>query len=140
MTQFVLPGKVATSRRPSEHYAYDFFAEQIGKDESRDMLARWQALMHRSTCMTCRSMLLWCSRTTTRQWLNVLENVFGNFSLCNNSNCCVLRCCSRSSSTPLCLARLLLATREEVGMEYRTFGRLGWQVSEIGYGMWGMGG
>jgi aryl-alcohol dehydrogenase-like predicted oxidoreductase len=25
-------------------------------------------------------------------------------------------------------------------MEYRTFGRLGWQVSEIGYGMWGMGG
>jgi len=25
-------------------------------------------------------------------------------------------------------------------MEYRTFGRLGWQVSEVGYGMWGMGG
>jgi aryl-alcohol dehydrogenase-like predicted oxidoreductase len=25
-------------------------------------------------------------------------------------------------------------------MEYRTFGRLGWKVSEIGYGMWGMGG
>jgi aryl-alcohol dehydrogenase-like predicted oxidoreductase len=25
-------------------------------------------------------------------------------------------------------------------MQYRTFGRLGWQVSEIGYGMWGMGG
>jgi aryl-alcohol dehydrogenase-like predicted oxidoreductase len=25
-------------------------------------------------------------------------------------------------------------------MEYRTFGRLGWRVSEIGYGMWGMGG
>ena len=25
-------------------------------------------------------------------------------------------------------------------MEYRTFGRTGWQVSEIGYGMWGMGG
>lgn len=25
-------------------------------------------------------------------------------------------------------------------MEYRTFGRLGWQVGEIGYGMWGMGG
>jgi aryl-alcohol dehydrogenase-like predicted oxidoreductase len=25
-------------------------------------------------------------------------------------------------------------------MRYRTFGRLGWQVSEIGYGMWGMGG
>lgn len=24
-------------------------------------------------------------------------------------------------------------------MNYRTFGRLGWQVSEIGYGMWGMG-
>ena len=27
-----------------------------------------------------------------------------------------------------------------LGMRYRTFGRLGWQVSEIGYGMWGMGG
>ena len=25
-------------------------------------------------------------------------------------------------------------------MRYRTFGRLGWQVSEIGYGTWGMGG
>ncbi len=25
-------------------------------------------------------------------------------------------------------------------MEYRRFGRTGWQVSEIGYGMWGMGG
>ena len=24
-------------------------------------------------------------------------------------------------------------------MEYRTFGRLGWRVSEVGYGMWGMG-
>ena len=25
-------------------------------------------------------------------------------------------------------------------MQYRTFGRTGWQVSEIGFGMWGMGG
>jgi len=25
-------------------------------------------------------------------------------------------------------------------MRYRTFGRTGWQCSEIGYGMWGMGG
>ncbi|WP_432841859.1 aldo/keto reductase [Dactylosporangium sp. CA-092794] len=25
-------------------------------------------------------------------------------------------------------------------MRYRTFGRLGWQVGEIGYGMWGIGG
>ena len=25
-------------------------------------------------------------------------------------------------------------------MKYRTFGRTGWQVSEIGYGMWGMAG
>jgi aryl-alcohol dehydrogenase-like predicted oxidoreductase len=25
-------------------------------------------------------------------------------------------------------------------MKYRTFGRLGWQVSEMGYGMWGMAG
>ncbi len=32
MTQFVLRGKVATSRRPPEHYAYSFFAEQIGEE------------------------------------------------------------------------------------------------------------
>src|SRR5258708_15848578 len=25
-------------------------------------------------------------------------------------------------------------------MRYRQFGRTGWQVGEIGYGMWGMGG
>src|SRR4249920_3387876 len=25
-------------------------------------------------------------------------------------------------------------------MQMRTFGRLGWQVSEVGYGLWGMGG
>jgi aryl-alcohol dehydrogenase-like predicted oxidoreductase len=25
-------------------------------------------------------------------------------------------------------------------MEYRKFGRTGWQVSEIGYGMWGLAG
>src|SRR3954453_18916348 len=25
-------------------------------------------------------------------------------------------------------------------MRYRTFGRTGWQVAEVGYGMWGMGG
>jgi len=25
-------------------------------------------------------------------------------------------------------------------MRFRTFGRLGWHVSEVGYGMWGMGG
>ena len=25
-------------------------------------------------------------------------------------------------------------------MKYRRFGRTGWEVSEIGYGMWGMGG
>ncbi len=25
-------------------------------------------------------------------------------------------------------------------MRYRTFGRTGWNVSEIGYGMWGMAG
>src|SRR5471032_2503460 len=27
-----------------------------------------------------------------------------------------------------------------LSMRTRTFGRAGWQVSEIGYGMWGMGG
>ena len=26
------------------------------------------------------------------------------------------------------------------GMRYRTFGRLGWRVSEVGYGMWGLAG
>ena len=25
-------------------------------------------------------------------------------------------------------------------MRFRTFGRLGWQLGEVGYGMWGMGG
>src|SRR5919201_230546 len=25
-------------------------------------------------------------------------------------------------------------------MRYRRFGRTGWEVSEVGYGMWGMGG
>jgi aryl-alcohol dehydrogenase-like predicted oxidoreductase len=25
-------------------------------------------------------------------------------------------------------------------MRYRRFGRTGWQASEVGYGMWGMGG
>lgn len=25
-------------------------------------------------------------------------------------------------------------------MQYRTFGRIGWQVSDVGYGMWGIGG
>ena len=25
-------------------------------------------------------------------------------------------------------------------MRYRTFGRTGWQVSDVGYGMWGMAG
>jgi len=24
-------------------------------------------------------------------------------------------------------------------MKYRVFGRAGWQVSEVGYGMWGIG-
>jgi aryl-alcohol dehydrogenase-like predicted oxidoreductase len=28
----------------------------------------------------------------------------------------------------------------EMRMKYRTFGRTGWNVSDIGYGMWGMGG
>ena len=27
-----------------------------------------------------------------------------------------------------------------MSMQYRTFGRTGWQVSEIGYGMWGLAG
>src|SRR5882762_5176551 len=30
--------------------------------------------------------------------------------------------------------------RDKHIMNYRRFGRTGWQVSEIGYGMWGMGG
>lgn len=27
-----------------------------------------------------------------------------------------------------------------ISMRYRTFGRTGWQVSDVGYGMWGMAG
>jgi aryl-alcohol dehydrogenase-like predicted oxidoreductase len=30
--------------------------------------------------------------------------------------------------------------REELTMNYRRFGRMKWEVSEVGYGMWGMGG
>jgi aryl-alcohol dehydrogenase-like predicted oxidoreductase len=33
-----------------------------------------------------------------------------------------------------------LSTKENQNMNYRRFGRTGWMVSEIGYGMWGMGG
>jgi len=32
-----------------------------------------------------------------------------------------------------------MTTRRRKTVQYRTFGRTGWQVSEIGYGMWGMG-
>jgi len=32
-----------------------------------------------------------------------------------------------------------MTTRRRKIVQYRTFGRTGWQVSEIGYGMWGMG-
>jgi aryl-alcohol dehydrogenase-like predicted oxidoreductase len=35
---------------------------------------------------------------------------------------------------------LFFAARYDSLVKYRTFGRLGWQVSEIGYGMWGMAG
>jgi aryl-alcohol dehydrogenase-like predicted oxidoreductase len=35
---------------------------------------------------------------------------------------------------------VLVAHGEGVAMRYRTFGRTGWQVSEVGYGMWGMAG
>ncbi|HKD04338.1 MAG TPA: aldo/keto reductase, partial [Bryobacteraceae bacterium] len=30
--------------------------------------------------------------------------------------------------------------QETYAMNYRRFGRTGWQVSEIGYGMWGLAG
>ena len=33
---------------------------------------------------------------------------------------------------------LLQSTQNEPQMKYRRFGRTGWEVSEIGYGMWGM--
>src|ERR1035437_3415902 len=32
------------------------------------------------------------------------------------------------------------AARRFLTMRQRTFGRTGWQVGEVGYGMWGMGG
>jgi aryl-alcohol dehydrogenase-like predicted oxidoreductase len=37
-------------------------------------------------------------------------------------------------------AFLHISLTESIDMQYRTFGRTGWKVSEIGYGMWGMGG
>jgi aryl-alcohol dehydrogenase-like predicted oxidoreductase len=33
-----------------------------------------------------------------------------------------------------------VVSKEKTIMEYRTFGRIGWKVSEIGYGMWGLAG
>ena len=33
-----------------------------------------------------------------------------------------------------------MVRRYDFGMRYRTFGRTGWSVSEVGYGMWGMAG
>lgn len=38
------------------------------------------------------------------------------------------------------ISRMYYQAKEGNRMQYRTFGRTGWQVSEIGYGMWGMGG
>jgi aryl-alcohol dehydrogenase-like predicted oxidoreductase len=36
--------------------------------------------------------------------------------------------------------RILFSAQESSLMNYRRFGRTGWQVSEIGYGMWGLAG
>src|SRR5512134_1738856 len=36
--------------------------------------------------------------------------------------------------------RVPVASSYSRGMRYRTYPRTGWMVSEIGYGMWGMGG
>src|SRR6266436_5899043 len=38
------------------------------------------------------------------------------------------------------IAQAALQENHRGRMRYRTFGRTGWQVSEIGYGMWGIGG
>ena len=35
---------------------------------------------------------------------------------------------------------ITLVRKGNGSMRYREFGRLGWRVSEIGYGMWGVGG
>ena len=39
-----------------------------------------------------------------------------------------------------CYHRVLRIPPREALMQYRTFGRTGWQVSDIGYGLWGMSG
>src|SRR5215467_14179318 len=46
------------------------------------------------------------------------------------------RFCNLSSPGELCVS---LIPPEEASLRYRKFGRTNWQVSEIGYGMWGMG-
>src|SRR5215831_1428232 len=40
----------------------------------------------------------------------------------------------------MCLAKGEPTHEERSEVNYRRFGRTGWQVGEIGYGMWGMGG
>src|SRR2546430_1513725 len=44
--------------------------------------------------------------------------------------------------TTACMSSPMIScvTMARFYMRYRRFGRTGWQVSEIGYGMWGMGG
>jgi len=48
-----------------------------------------------------------------------------------------------SYRTYLCLRVFvvkIVSKETEHKMRYRRFGRTGWEVSEIGYGMWGMAG
>src|SRR6266568_1413754 len=41
----------------------------------------------------------------------------------------------------MCYTEFCISRREQGGdMEYRTFGRTGWNISAIGFGAWGIGG
>src|SRR5205814_786708 len=63
---------------------------------------------------------------------------------------CFSRRWARPNRTPISSPRCRTVNRSDSAsrrsspydpvMRYRTFGRTGWQISEIGYGMWGMGG
>src|SRR5512138_3720867 len=47
--------------------------------------------------------------------------------------------CDRLDRGAVCVLSMANRTGRRRTMKYRRFGRTGWMISEIGYGMWGMG-